>query len=216
MTDYRRQTALFNPADHAERHVTIVGLGNIGSHTAQAMARMGIKNFTLYDFDDVEAHNLASQAYTVADLETPKTTATEAEIKRLQPDANVKIETVAFTGKENVPDILVIAVDSMVARQEIQEMLVVSGQNPFVIDGRMGGGQVEVRAMSCTEWGDTFSANPDTDECSARYISYTSYVIAGMMTNTLKRVLQGERYTTRIIMHVDTYDIITEWYASDE
>jgi len=212
MTDYRRQTALFNPAEHKERHVTIVGLGNIGSHTAQAMARMGVKNFTLYDFDTVEEHNLASQAYTVSDLGVLKTTATSLAITALQPGAVVQIVDAAFTGKENVTDILIIAVDSMVARKEIQEQLNVDGKNPFVIDGRMGGGQVEVRAMMCKQWGDTFSSHPDTDECSARYISYTSYVIAGMITNTLKRVLQNERYTSRIIMHVDTYDIITEWH----
>ena len=220
--DYKRQTAMFNPADHEERHVTVVGLGNIGSHSALAIARMGIKNFTLYDFDEIEEHNLASQAFEFPQVGLQKINAMSALLHKVNANVDVTIFDVdkqealgAFRGTEKVEDILVIAVDSMAERKQICEKLLESGQNPFVIDGRMGGGQIEVHAQRAKEWSKTFSDNPDTDACSARYISYTSYFIAGAVANTLKRHLLNERMTSRLIMHVDTYDLITEWHGQE-
>ena len=211
---HKRQTDMFDPSEHAERHVTVVGLGNIGSHSAQAIARMGINNFTLYDFDEVEEHNLASQAYTHDDIEddTLKTDALGVSMSGINPTIELSMVNEAFRGTEEVKDILIIAVDSMHERRLIQAKLIESGQNPFVIDGRMGGGQIEVHAQYADKWADTFVENPDSDPCSARYISYTSYMIAGAIANTLKRYLQGERLASRFIMHVDTWDLITEWH----
>ena len=213
---HKRQTAMFNPVDHEARHVTIIGLGNIGSHTTLALTRMGIKNFTLYDFDNVEEHNLASQAYEFPQLGLQKVNALSGLMYRINKEVGaVEHKNDAFRGSEPVKDILIIAVDSMVERKKIYEQLMATSQNPFVIDGRMGGGQIEVHAQYANDWGATFSDNPDSDPCSARYISYTSYIIAGAIANTLKRYLQGERMTKRLLMHVDTWDVITEWYEQN-
>lgn len=203
---------MFDPTVHAERHVTVIGVGNIGSHSAHAIARMGINNFMLYDFDDVEEHNLASQAYVVKDNGNKKVLSLASSILEMNENAEIELKYEAFRGTEEVKDILIIAVDSMAERRKIQTKLMESGQNPFVIDGRMGGGQIEVHAQYAKEWADTFVDNPDSDPCSARYISYTSYMIAGAIANTLKRFLQGERMASRFIMHVDTWDMITEWH----
>ena len=50
---HKRQKAMYDPSDHQDKHVTIIGLGNIGSHTALCLARMGVANMTLVDFDIV-------------------------------------------------------------------------------------------------------------------------------------------------------------------
>lgn len=39
-------------------HIGIVGLGSVGSIVAEAMARIGVQNITLFDPDRVESHNL--------------------------------------------------------------------------------------------------------------------------------------------------------------
>ena len=212
---HKRQTDLFNPADHADRHVTIVGLGNIGSHTAIALAKMGISRFTLYDFDEVEAHNTASQAFVPAQCGATKVDCLAETIIDIHPDIEVECITEAFRGHETVPDILIIAVDSMHERKNICAKLQEGDSNPFIIDGRMGGGQVEVWAQRLNDWSNTFSDNPDTDACSARYISYTSYVIAGIITNTVKRYIQRERLCKRFVMHLDTYDVISQYYDTE-
>jgi hypothetical protein len=72
----------------------------------------------------------------------------------------------------------------------------------------MGGGQIEVHNGSVVDWMETLTASADTDECSARYISYTSYIIAGAIANTLKRLLKSETVSTSMWMHTDTMEIL--------
>jgi molybdopterin-synthase adenylyltransferase len=38
--------------------IGIVGLGSVGSHVAETLARVGFRNFVLVDFDEVQIHNL--------------------------------------------------------------------------------------------------------------------------------------------------------------
>jgi len=209
MTNYKRQTDLFDPADFENVRVVIVGLGNIGSHTALALARMGIQKFTLVDFDTVEAHNLASQAYTIEYLDTGKVNAIAEMILAINPNATVCHESKAYQETSIVYDadtIMVCAVDSMTTRYEICEMI--EGTGCMVFDGRMGGGQVEVHAQYAKDWRATLTHDADTDPCSARYISYTSYIIAGLLTNTIKRYLNKEKYTKKLVMHTNNYDVI--------
>ena len=81
----------------------------------------------------------------------------------------------------------------------------------MVVDGRMGGGQIEVHAQRASEWGATLVDEADSDPCGARYISYTSYIIAGLIANNVKRFLQGETYPYRILMHCDTLEILRHY-----
>lgn len=204
---HKRQTAIYNPADFADKEVTIIGLGNIGSHTALALARMGVAKLSLVDFDTVEDHNLSSQAYTIPQVGENKTSALVSLIGAIS-DAEVTIYTEPYKHHIPVGDFTVIAVDSMETRHDIARDLVQYYPHTHVIDGRMGGGQIEVHNGSVTDWMETLTASADTDECSARYISYTSYIIAGAIANTLKRLLKSETVPTSMWMHTDTMEIL--------
>lgn len=214
MTDYRRQAAIFDPSHHATKKVAIIGLGNIGSHTALALARMGVQNLTVFDFDSVEEHNLSSQAYSIEHVGYPKVDAiAETIVDTINSDAEVETVPLPYVNQPLGDDTIVIcAVDSMIERRKIQRAILESGQNPLIIDGRMGGGQLEVHVSRAASWDESMPEQADTDPCSARYISYTSYIIAGFIANTVKRIWQGERYTKQVIFHADTYDIIREFY----
>lgn len=212
MIDYKRQTDLFNPEDHKERRVTVVGVGNIGSHSALALARMGIEHITLYDDDTVEAHNLSSQAYRVRDIGRKKVDALAELLREVNPDIDVQTVDARYTGTEQTDDIVVIAVDSIEAREYIEKNL--RDKNVYVIDGRMGGGQIEIHAQIARSWKRTLPREADTDPCSARYISYTSYIIAGAIANTVKRYIMGERDIKRLLLHTNTYDSIVERYGT--
>jgi len=207
-TIHKRQTAIYNPVDHADTHVTIVGVGNIGSHTAIALAKMGIQHITLYDHDTVEAHNTASQAYTMSDVDKPKVDALKTHILEHNPACEVNAIAERFTGTEDVSGIVIVAVDSIDVRREIARELL--DKDVRIIDGRMGGGQVEVHTGTPKHWYKHLPVEADNDPCSARYISYTSYIIAGVITNTVKRWVMGERDISRYILHTHTYDCIVE------
>ncbi len=45
--------------------INIIGLGAVGSYTAEFLAKSGFNNLNLWDFDKVEASNISTQAYGV-------------------------------------------------------------------------------------------------------------------------------------------------------
>ena len=57
-----RHMELFNP-ETFEHPVTIIGAGATGSWLALSLAKLGIENITVYDFDTVEEHNIPNQAF---------------------------------------------------------------------------------------------------------------------------------------------------------
>ena len=50
----------------------IIGCGSVGSTVAALLARLGVTKFVLYDFDRVEAHNLANQMFIHKDIKTER------------------------------------------------------------------------------------------------------------------------------------------------
>jgi tRNA A37 threonylcarbamoyladenosine dehydratase len=206
---HQRQTAIYNPADHADIHVTVIGLGNVGSHVALALARMGIQKFTLVDFDTVELHNTASQAYEESDARVglSKVTALKILMDKVAT-TEITLHAKAYDASIAVENITIVAVDTMATRIDISDILRQHYPNTHVIDGRMGGGQIEVHQGNVADWTATLTSEADTDECSARYISYTSYIIAGLIANTVKRVLKNQELPTSLYMHTDTLEIL--------
>ena len=207
--DYKRQREIYDPQEKPAS-VTIIGAGNIGSHSALALARMGIARITVYDDDIVEVHNLSSQAYRVGDVHKKKVDALAEMIAEIAPQCTVIAVPEKYNGAPT-DTIVISAVDSLDTRREIADML--KTRSVYVIDGRMGGGQVEVYAQRAHSWRKTIPAVGDDDPCGARYISYTSYMIAGVIANTVKRHIMGEIDIARLLLHTNTYQIITERHA---
>lgn len=70
----------------------IIGCGSVGSTVAALLARLGVTKFVLYDFDRVEAHNLANQMFIHKDIKTEKVDAVKRIITGINPDAEPTIE----------------------------------------------------------------------------------------------------------------------------
>ncbi len=69
--------------------VGIAGCGGLGSHVAIALARMGIGQLVLVDFDVVEPSNLNRQAYGVSHLGKVKVEALKALLKDINPYSKI-------------------------------------------------------------------------------------------------------------------------------
>ncbi len=209
--DYQRQTNLFDPAKF-EDSVTIVGLGNIGSHAATTLAHLGVKNFHLYDPDKVEIHNLSSQNYGIKDLDKTKALALAVILQDINPEVVVEIHEHEYVGQNTGSKILVMAIDSMDGRKAICAKM----QNPaeFIIDGRVGGNQIEVYTCKTpSEWSQTFVDKAASDPCGGRYIAYVSTIIGGIITNQVKKLLKGEKWDKSLLVNVDNLQVIKnfEW-----
>ena len=65
--------------------VAVAGLGGLGSNIAIMLARTGVGQLHLIDFDVVEPSNLNRQQYFIDDLSLNKTSAVKRQIKRINP-----------------------------------------------------------------------------------------------------------------------------------
>lgn len=74
--------------------VAIAGLGGLGSNVAIMLARTGVGNLLLVDFDIVEPSNLNRQSYYINHLGMPKTDALQQQIKEINPFINVMTKNV--------------------------------------------------------------------------------------------------------------------------
>lgn len=111
----------FQPEKVVER-IHIIGCGAVGSTIAELLARAGLTKITLYDFDRVEAHNIANQMFFADDIGRPKVEAVRELILRINPDAEkqVKIQPEGYTG-QRLSGYVFLAVDNIDLRREICE-----------------------------------------------------------------------------------------------
>jgi sulfur carrier protein ThiS adenylyltransferase len=81
--------------------VAIAGLGGLGSNIAVMLARIGVGQLFLVDFDIVEPSNLNRQSYYISHLGLPKTIALKKQLEEINPFIKIETETVKIT-EENV------------------------------------------------------------------------------------------------------------------
>ena len=98
----------------------IIGCGSVGSTLAENLARLGVTNFVLYDFDTVEPHNLANQMFVQSDIKTAKVEAVKRIICDINPEAESTIEICAggYTDQK-LNGYVFLAVDNIDLRREI-------------------------------------------------------------------------------------------------
>ncbi|MFH1398819.1 MAG: HesA/MoeB/ThiF family protein [Candidatus Woesearchaeota archaeon] len=77
---------------YSEKTVTIVGLGGLGSNTANLLVRAGISNLRIIDHDKVQPTNLHRQLYTQADLGKSKA----AQLKKYLLKINKTLKITAY------------------------------------------------------------------------------------------------------------------------
>lgn len=77
--------------------VAVAGLGGLGSNIAVMLARLGVGNLLLVDFDVVEPSNLNRQSYYISHLGMEKTTAMKNQINEINPFINVEIKNIKVT-----------------------------------------------------------------------------------------------------------------------
>ena len=98
----------------------IIGCGSVGSTVSALLARLGITRFVLYDFDKVEAHNLANQMFVHADIKSEKVDAVKRIITEINPEAETSIEICreGYTGQK-LNGYVFLCVDNIDLRREI-------------------------------------------------------------------------------------------------
>jgi hypothetical protein len=134
--DISRHKELFDPYKF-EHPVTIIGAGATGSWLALALAKLGIENITVWDFDVIEEHNVPNQAYRLKDVGISKVAALNGLLLRTinQP---IKFHHEPFTN-QRLAGIIFLMVDSMKTRKEIWDASIkMKSAVKLLIEPRMG------------------------------------------------------------------------------
>lgn len=119
MMDLSKSYEFFKP-EMLEGRIHIIGCGSVGSTVAENLARFGITNMTLYDFDNVEAHNLANQMFRNTDVGKPKVEALAAQLCEINPDCagDLKLVPEGWKG-QRLSGYVFLCVDNIDLRREI-------------------------------------------------------------------------------------------------
>ncbi len=139
---------LYGPATlerYHRAHVCVVGIGGVGSWTAEALARSGVGRLTLIDLDHIAESNMNRQAHAVEEnLGKAKVTAMAERIRSINPACGVD-EVEEFVTPENVGDLLAEGFDMVVdAIDQVRAKVAMiahcrAREMPIVVAGGAGG-----------------------------------------------------------------------------
>ena len=146
--DLSRYISVFNPAA-VKDDIHIIGVGATGSFVAMMFARMGVPVINIYDFDDVEIHNIPNQYYDTGDLGKLKAEALADKLRLINPDITVNVGKEAVTPEDvsKMSGYLFSLVDSMKVRKELWEAAKANKDLINVWESRLGSDQARVYSL---------------------------------------------------------------------
>lgn len=102
--------------------IHIIGCGSVGSTIAENLARCGVTDFVLWDFDKVEPHNVSNQMFTQSHVGKLKVEALKEILIDINPAIvdKIKINPDGWQGK-TLSGYIFLAVDNIDLRREFVE-----------------------------------------------------------------------------------------------
>lgn len=114
--DLNKSLEFFNPANVKDR-IHIIGCGSIGGNVAELLARYGVTNMVLWDFDEVEPHNIANQIYFQEHIGMKKRLALDTILTAINPNINLRLKD-KYEGQP-LEGFVFMCVDSVEVRNQI-------------------------------------------------------------------------------------------------
>jgi hypothetical protein len=144
---FLRHEGWVGPSDLKD-NLNIIGCGAVGSHVAVLACRMGFSKFTLWDDDVVADYNLANQAFLSSQIHMPKVEALREVLLAINPQVNVTIYNRRFTsGTDVLVGCVYMAVDSMAARSDIYDAILMNTDVTVCVEQRLGFNHGEVNVL---------------------------------------------------------------------
>ena len=135
--DHVRHMGLFNVPSYFT--VGLVGAGGIGALTALNLAKMGVRQLTVWDADTVSPENIATQLHPVSGVGKLKTEVLVETLETFSDEILVEPVAQRLGPGMDLPypfDLFISAVDSITARQDIWSV-VTSSRVDWYLDLRM-------------------------------------------------------------------------------
>ena len=202
-----RSSDIVNNLDTHVYH--ILGCGAIGSSAATQLARMGAKQFALYDMDKVGIENVGVSQYSLDDVGKAKTTALAKKLEDINVDVDIMELDERFTSilKYDQSSIAILGFDNMKTRLEaVQNMFIKDGPN-MLIDGRMGAEHYQqytfIGKNILKEYKDTWYSDEEgtMEPCTAKATSYCSNMSGSFIVNAIRKVLTNQPYEKELVFN---------------
>lgn len=116
--DLSKHREFFNP-DEFNDDIHIIGCGAVGSTIAEQLARLGIKEIHLYDFDTVSTHNITNQMFFEQQIGQTKVEALTGLLKLINSDIVVIRHPEGWKPGTPLAGYVFLAVDNIDTRNEI-------------------------------------------------------------------------------------------------
>lgn len=140
VTDYRKQTNLIE-VENVDIPIHVIGCGALGSWLVFFLLKMGFKNITVYDFDNIEEHNLPNQCFMERQIGQPKVNAIwDLWMQFAENDENrltICNEKVTASVARKMEGIVLCAVDSMKIREIIYKNSINKGRCDLFVEARL-------------------------------------------------------------------------------
>lgn len=116
--DLSKHREFFNP-DKFNDDIHIIGCGAVGSTIAEQLARLGIKEIHLYDFDTVSTYNITNQMFFEQQIGQTKVEALTGLLKLINSDIVVIRHPEGWKPGTPLAGYVFLAVDNIDTRNEI-------------------------------------------------------------------------------------------------
>jgi len=218
---FRRQKDLFNPDSFGrELTVHIFGCGSIGSFTAIAVSKLGIHNVILWDYDEVEQHNVSNQFFRQQDVGSSKTFAVDNLAREFAPTVTTITRPEKVTEQTDLRlqdgDIIILAFDNLPARKIVYDKAIASGKKVHLIDARMGGELLRIYIRKNLVHDEYYEKSLTTEveqvSCSARSICYNGITMAGLISSIVKKIFLEQEIPYEINFSLTNYDFVKVWF----
>lgn len=199
----------------------VIGCGAIGSHVCEELARIGIPEVHLYDFDTVSSHNITNQMFLYTDIGKSKVSACEEYMKSINPDIIVHTHPEGLQEPYVVNGICILCVDNIELRKKIVKanyynpyckafmdfrMRLTDAQNYFAAGDNAFEKDTLLATMDFTHE-EAHEATPQSACGVELSVVYTVKAITAFGIANMVKWLQGSEYKTMVLVNMDTYTV---------
>jgi molybdopterin/thiamine biosynthesis adenylyltransferase len=205
---YTRHLGIFNPHKH-QLSATVIGCGAIGSFVAVGLAKMGVRDQTLYDFDTVEEVNIPVQLHGKQWLGANKAEATRQMIDMFSAEKlNITVKAEKWIDQPLKTDLVIAAVDDLDVRKAIWMNVKYDNAVKVLLDARIGGQAMKIYAVNPTddkdikEYDKSLASTKGSElPCTERGVIDVSLFASALLIRAARRwVVAGKKETYRVIL----------------
>jgi len=196
MIDPLRHLSVFSPHAFGSRRVDVIGCGATGSRVVLSLAKLGVENIHVWDFDKVEEHNVPNQAFGLEHVGLLKTDAVAALVKAAT-GTKIAVHSEKVDGTQQLGEVVFLLTDTMASRKEIWNgALKFKLRTNLLIETRMGVDNGRVYTVNPNKpghikaWEETLCDDAETEvsACGASVsVGPTAEVVSGLAVWQLVR-----------------------------